>query len=66
MQSMGLVKNSKFFYDPLYNFKQFIYYDGDINFTKFKSNNCNDSNYQQFTKIKNLFTLEISIFKELN
>lgn len=45
-------KNSKFFYDPLYNFKQFIYYDGDINFTKFKSNNCNDSNYQQFTKNK--------------
>jgi len=45
-------KNSKFFYDPLYNFKQYIYYDGDVNFKKFNSNNCNDSSYQQFTKNK--------------
>lgn len=43
-------KNSKFFYDPLYNFKQFIYYDGDVNFAKFNGNNCNDSNYHQFTQ----------------
>lgn len=56
-------KNSKFFYDPLYNFKQFIYYDGDVNFTKFKSNNCNSSNYQKFTENKKFIRFRDTYFQ---
>ncbi len=33
-------KNSKFFFDPIYNLKHFTYYDGDINFKNFNKKNC--------------------------
>ncbi len=36
-------KNSKFFYDPYYNHKVSIYFDGDITFKKFDMNKCNDN-----------------------
>ena len=57
-------KNSKFFYDPIYNFNN-IYYDGDINFTKFKSNNCNIVIISN-SKNKKFIYFRDSIFKELN
>ena len=36
-------KNSKFFYDPYYNHKVSIYFDGDITFDNFNRNNCSNN-----------------------
>ena len=49
MQNMDY-KNSNFM--TQYNFKQYIYYDGDVKFKKFNSKNCNDDNFKQFEQNK--------------
>lgn len=50
-------KNSKFFYDPHYNHKVSIYFDGDIVFNNFDMNNCNDNTPNILKEFKKNFQL---------
>ena len=53
-------KNSKFFYDPDYNHKISIYFDGDIKFDNFDKNNCVSSLFNTSEIFQKKFQLRAS------